>query len=82
MAGLLLMMLARSSFFSTLGVVIVLIVFKVSLVEAKMDGRGICILSTFSSGLVGIIHVTLSSMILVYKDLRLSHLETGETLTI
>ena len=49
MVGLL-MMLARSSFFSTLGLVIV---FKVSLVEANMEARGICILSTFSSGLGG-----------------------------
>ena len=56
MAGLL-MMLALSSFLSTLGVVIVLIVFNVSLVEANMDARGICILSTFVSGLVvGIIN--------------------------
>ena len=62
MAGLLLMMLALSSFFSTLGVVTVFKVFKVSLVEAKMEGRGIFILSTFSSGLVGIIHVNKSSL--------------------
>ena len=65
MAGLVLMMLALSSFFSTLGVVTVFKVFKVfkvSLVEAKMEGRGIFILSTFSSGLVGIIHVNKSSL--------------------
>ena len=51
MAGLL-MMLSRSSFFSALGLVIVFKVFKVSLVEANMEARGICILSTFTSGLV------------------------------
>ena len=55
MAGLL-MMLALSSFLSTLGVVIVLIVFNVSLVEANIEARGICILSTLVSGLVAIIN--------------------------
>ena len=53
MVGLLMMLALASSFFSTLGLVIV---FKVSLVEANMEARGICILSTFSSGLVGKIH--------------------------
>ena len=52
MAGLLMMLALVSSFLSTLGVVIVLIVFNVSLVEANMDARGICILSTLVSGLV------------------------------
>ena len=56
MAGLLMMLALVSSFLSTLGVVIVLIVFNVSLVEANMDARGICILSTFVSGLAGTIN--------------------------
>ena len=56
--GGLVMILALSSLFSSLGVVMVLMVFKVSLVEAKIEARcGICILSTFSSGLQGRIFV-------------------------
>ena len=47
-------MLAFSSFFSTLGLVMMLIEVKLSPVEAKMDALGIDILSTtFSSGLGG-----------------------------
>ena len=52
--GLLMVMLAFSSFFSTLGLVMMLIEVKLSPVEAKMDALGIDILSTtFSSGLEG-----------------------------
>ena len=50
--GLMMAMLVFSSFFSTLGLVMMLIEVKVSPVEAKMDALGIDILSTtFSSGL-------------------------------
>ena len=50
-------MLAFSSFFSTLGLVMMLIEVKLSPVEAKMDALGIDILSTtFSSGLEGVVY--------------------------
>ena len=52
--GLLMVMLVFSSFFSTLGLVMMLIEVKLLPVEAKMDALGIDILSTtFSSGLGG-----------------------------
>ena len=65
--GGLVMILALSSLFSSLGVVMVLMVFKVSLVEAKIEDRcGICILSTFSSGLQGRIFVFVFPYVFVF----------------
>ena len=82
--GGLVMILARSSLFSSLGVVMVLMVFKVSLVEAKIEARcGICILSTFSSGLQGrifvFVFVYFCICICVFLYLFSRHLETGDT---